>query len=507
MPDRSAVPVLGCVLALLATPAVGPSGGPLAGGSPLAAQEPVDREMIERIREEASASSRVVETYDLLTNRVGPRLTNSPAFHRAVDLMEARLREFGIPEVHREGWEFGPGWTLEDLTLEMIAPRYFPLIGYPEGWSPSTDGVLEGTPVYVGDWTAEEVRARADELKGRIVLATTPQPDFIRTDRMQPTRQEGPVETGAPSYPRPEAPGGRRELDELMHEVGAGVVLRPSAGAHGTLFVTGSGNRRGESVPTVVLAGEHYNHLVRMIQHGEPLELRVGVDARMHDTTTAYNVIAEIPGTDPEVGDEVVMAGGHLDSWHSATGGTDNADGIATVTEALRILHSLDAEPRRTIRIALWGGEEQGLHGSREWVRRHLEGPDNAEAREKFSVYFNQDIGYGPIYGVYLQENEAAAPVLDPWIEALSEDGARKNVMARIGSSDHMPFDRLGVPGFSTIQEYSDYDTRTHHTNADFYERVSPEGLRQSAVVMATLLWHAAQREGRFPRRGEGGGR
>ncbi len=408
--------------------------------------------------------------------------------------MEDRLRTFGIPVVRREAWEFRQGWTLEGLTLEMTGPRYFPLIGYPEAWTPSTDGVIEGAPVYIGDRSAEVVRAMAGELRGRVVLATTPQPGFITGDRPQPTLHEE-AETGAPSYPRPDAPGDRRELADLMEAVAPGVVLRPSAGAHGTIFVTGS----TMDVPVVVLTGEHYNALVGLVESGAPVRLRVGVDGRLHESTTAYNIIAEIPGTDPDVGHEVVMAGAHLDSWHAATGATDNADGVATVTEAIRILHAVGARPRRTIRIALWSGEEQGLVGSRAWVARHL-GPDAREdERDDVVVYFNQDIGYGPIYGLYMQENDAAKPIFDAWIDALAEYGARKNVMSFIGSSDHMPFHRAGVPAFSTIQEYTDYDTRTHHTNADFAERLTDADQMQSAVVMAALLWHAAQRQERIP--------
>ncbi|HZD06222.1 MAG TPA: M20/M25/M40 family metallo-hydrolase, partial [Longimicrobiales bacterium] len=306
---------------------------------------------------------------------------------------------------------------------------------------------------------------------------------------------------------RPGGPVGRRARPRLLAELGAGAALVPSQGAHGTIFVLGNRNTPDDAAPTVVLEGEHYNRLVRMVQDGLPVRVRVGVDVRYHEEDpSSYNVLAEIPGSDPDIGGEVVMVGAHLDSWHSATAATDNADGAAAVLEAARILSALGVRPRRTIRFALWGGEEEGLLGSRAWVERHLAGPENREARDRFSVYFNQDIGGGGIYGVYLQGNEAATPILDAWVEALRDVGTRRNVHASIGSSDHMSFEALGLPGFSTVQDYTDYDTRTHHTNQDFYERLTEEGLRRSAVVLASLLYQAAERDRRFPRKPAAGG-
>lgn len=348
----------------------------------------------------------------------------------------------------------------------------------------------------------------ADEIRGRIVLATAPQPAFIREDRPQPTAYDEPVRLGAPRFIRPEGPVGRRTVERIVDELGAGAILQPSQGAHGTIFVLGNEETPDDAAPTVVLAGEHYNRIVRMVQDGLPVRLRVGVDVRYHeDDPSSYNVLAEIPGTDPEIGDEVVMVGAHLDSWHSSPGATDNADGSTAVLEAARILAALDVAPRRTIRFALWGGEEQGLFGSEAWVERHLAGEENREARERFSVYFNQDIGGGATYGLYLQDNEGAAPILDAWIGALEPYGARRNVRASIGSSDHMSFEDLGLPGFSTVQDYTDYDTRTHHTNQDFYERLTEEDLQQSSIVLATLLYQAAMRDERMPRKpGDEGG-
>ena len=251
----------------------------------------------------------------------------------------------------------------------------------------------------------------------------------------------------------------------------------------------------------MILLAEHYNMIVRALQGGAPVRLRVRVDSREHRAdTSGYNVIAEIPGTDPAVQDEIVLLGAHLDSWHSATGATDNADASAALIEAMRILTALDLKPRRTIRMALWGGEEQGLLGSRAYAARHYAGDSNATAREKLSVYLNNDPGTGPIYGWYMEEDALIKPIFDAWLEPLKDLGMRKNVTAKIGNTDHLAFTALGLPAFNTLQDYTDYDTRDHHTNMDFAERVRVDDLKQNAIVLATFAYHAASRREKLPR-------
>jgi len=279
-----------------------------------------------------------------------------------------------------------------------------------------------------------------------------------------------------------------------------GAILKPSRGEHGTMFVLGR-DAGDEAVPSIVVMAEQYNMIARMIEDGLPVRLRARVDARYLDAdTNGYNVVAEIPGTDPAIADEVVMIGAHLDSWHASTGGTDNADGVAVALEAIRILQAVGARPRRTIRVALWSGEEQGLLGSARWVERHLQGDANREAHEKFSVYFNIDNGYGPIYGFYAEGNEAAKRIFDAWLAPFTDLGARHNTIDPVGSTDHVSFIRAGVPAFNPIQDYADYDVRTHHTNADNWERVDRKTLEEAAVVYASFLYHAAVRDGRMPR-------
>jgi hypothetical protein len=469
--------------------------------APLRAQEGVDTAMIGKIRAEGLDRSGVLALYGHLTDVIGPRLTGSPAYRQAADWALGQLRGWGLAAAHREAFDFGRGWTLEKQILEMTAPRYFPLIGYPEAWSPPTQGRVEGTPVYIGDLDADRVRGMAARLRGAIVLPVPPQTAFITEDRPQPADADEPVRSGAPPMLRNAGAVPARELIALLREVGAAAVLRPNQGEHGTLFVLGSRGTTDDAVPSIILAAEHYNLLVRMLQAGESPRLRVEVGVHYHaEDTNGYNVLADIPGTDPALQDEVVMIGAHLDSWHSATGGTDNADGSAIVMEAMRILHAVGARPRRTIRVALWGGEEEGLLGSRAWVESHLAGEANRAASERFQVYFNDDPGGGPIYGFYAEENAAAKSLFDAWLAPLHDLGAKQNVIAGIGSTDHVSFTRSGVPGFTAIKDYTHYDTRTHHTNADFYERVSEADLKQSAIVMAVFAWQAAMREKPFPR-------
>lgn len=464
------------------------------------AQEAVDRSVTATIIQEGLRSSEAVAMYTHLTNVIGPRLTGSPAFKRAVDWSAQRLRGWELDNVTVETWDFGRGWTLEGLTLEMTEPWYFPLTGFPEAWTPSTSGEIVATPVYVGDRTADELERLQPTLAGAIVLAAPPQTTFITEDRLQPAASEEPVAIGAPRFIRSAGPVPARELNALLQDAGAAVKLQPNQGQHGTIFVTGNRNTPDDAVPSVILASEHYNMIVRLLEAGEDVKLRVAVKSRCHeDDTNGYNVLAEIPGTDPEVRDEVVLIGAHLDSWHSSPGGSDNADGVASTMEAMRILKALGVQPRRTIRMALWGGEEQGLLGARAWVQGNLAGDEGREAREKFYVYLNNDPGYGKILGWYMEGNEAAKTVFDAWLEPLQEIGALRNVVEGIGSTDHVPFIQAGVPAFNAIQDYRDYDVRTHHTNMDFHERVAEEDLKQAAIVLAVFAWHAAMREGEIP--------
>lgn len=466
---------------------------------PLRAQEPVDAAVNAKIRDEGLNRSQVYKTFTHFTEVIGPRLTGSPAVKAADDYSLGLLKEWGLGDPHLEAWDFGRGWTLEKSTVEMIEPRYMPLIGYPEAWSASTPGEIVATPVFIGNKTVADLEKMKGQLKGAIVMSQPIQDSFERTDRKQPTSFDEPVPIGQPGRPQGSSPMiTPAAMNKAIFDTGAGVILRPNRGEHGTLFVLGRDNG-DTAMPSVILSAEHYNMIARMLELGVKVKLRVNVQTKFHtEDKNGYNVLAELPGSDLK--DETVMIGAHLDSWHAGTGAADNADGAAVALEAMRILKAIGAKPRRTIRLGIWNGEEQGLFGSANWVKKNLAGDANKAARDKFDVYFNLDPGTGPIYGWYLENNAAVKPIFDAWLEPFKDLGARKNIIQPIGNTDHVSYIRGGgVLGFNAVQDYDLYDTRIHHTNMDTYERVSEKDLKQCAIVLASFAYHAAMRTEKIP--------
>lgn len=465
---------------------------------PIRAQEPVDAAVNGKIRDEGLDCSQVLKIFSHFTEMIGPRLTGGPEVKAAADYSKGLLTTWGLNDARLEPWDFGRGWTLEKSTIEMIEPRYMPLIGYPEAWSASTPGEIVATPVFIGNKTVADLDKMKGQLKGAIVMSQRIQDSFERIDRKQPTLFDEPVPIG---QPRPAAGSSPMispaAMNKAIFDTGAGIILRPNRGEHGTLFVLGRDNGDA-AMPSVILSAEHYNMIARMLEMGVKVKLRVNIQAKfLTADKNGYNVLAELPGTDLK--DETVMIGAHIDSWHSGTGAADNADGSAVALEAMRILKAIGVKPRRTIRLAIWSGEEEGLLGSQKWVQKNLAGDQNKAAREKFNVYFNQDPGSGPIYGWYLENNSAVKPVFDAWLEPFKDLGARKNILQPIGSTDHVSFNRAGVLGFNAVQDYDLYDTRIHHTNMDMYERVSEKDLKQSAIVLASFAYHAAMRAEKIP--------
>jgi hypothetical protein len=462
------------------------------------AQEKVDAAVMAEIRAEGLERSHVMEVFDHLVNVIGPRLTASPAYKTAVNWTRDRLVSMGLDNVHLEPWEFGRGWQLDHLTVEMIEPRYMPLIGYAKGWSPATSGKLTAAPVWVGN-PSEPVQKYAGRIAGSIVMTTPIQDDFVRNDRAPAGgdfRRQSLLTVDAQQALRQRT----QEITAMLQMERAGVTLEPSLGEHGTVFVTGR-DGGANAVPSIVLSSEHYNMIARLLAANVPVKLAVEVQSKFFEQDkNAYNIVAEIRGTDPRIGDEVVMAGAHLDSWHTGTGATDNADGVSTVIEALRILKAIGVKPRRTIRIGIWGGEEQGLLGSKAYVQAHLTGDAGKAARDKFSVYFNFDNGQPPITGFYLEGNPEMQPIMESWLKPLNDLGATISTPQKIGATDHLSFIAVGLPGFQAVQDYNNYDTRTHHTNMDTYERASPQALKQAAVVTAGVLYDAAMRDAKIPR-------
>jgi hypothetical protein len=455
-------------------------------------------DVLQQIKAEALQHSQVVDLFEHLVTRIGPRLTGSPQHKAAADWSREKLASFGLENARLEPFEFGRGWALEGLVAEMTQPYYMPLLAYAQAWSPSTKGEIVGTPVFLGGKSAADVAALESKLAGAIVLSQPLVTAFVREDRPQPTTSDTPVRIGAPPMPRSGNQADTRAIAQTIREANAGVVIRSSAGELGTVFVLGQ-DQRENAIPTLILAAEHYNLLARMAEQNVPVKVRINLKTRYFtDDTRTYNVLADLPGTDAAVRDEVVLLGAHLDSWHSATGATDNADGSAAAMEAMRILKTIGARPRRTIRLALWSGEEEGLLGSRAHVKMHY--ASDAAAREKLSMYLNIDPGTGPIYGWYLENTAPARPLFDKWLEPLKDLGMRRNIDGGIGSTDHVSFREAGMPGFNPVQEYSTYDVRTHHTNVDTQDRVRNEDLRQNAAVLAWFAYNAAMTEEKLPR-------
>lgn len=478
----------------------------------LAAQEPVDAAMNAKIRAEGIERSQVAGMFDTLTTVIGPRLTGSAAYLRAANYAKAKLTEFGMRNARLESWPFGKGWQLDKFTLEMVEPRYMPLAGYPEAWSASTNGELLLHPMVTAGKTLADIQSMAANLKGSLIMTQPVMTNFIVADRVQPTDPTAPLQpapTNRRDYCAPANPagagGGRgnqnpdaQRIAQIINDAGPAVRLTSTRGVHGSLFLQGGRYSAPARSANIVVAAEHYNMLSRLLDNRVPVTLRVEVKSRLTTAdTNGYNIVAEIPGSDPRLRDEVVMAGAHLDSWHSALGAADNADGVAVLLETARILKAVGAQPRRTIRIALWGGEEEGLLGSCAWVKKNL---SDSLARQKLELYLNMDPGTGPIYGFYMEGSEPAKAIFDAWLAPFADIGYRKNLIAGIGNTDHLSFIAQGVPAFNSIQDYTDYDTRIHHTNWDTPERVPLQGLKSAAVIYASMLYHASMRDARFPR-------
>jgi hypothetical protein len=475
----------------------------LMGAAAVLTQQRADgdaaNQIVARMRAEGLQRSRALALYRTLTDEIGARLTGSPAHVQAARWARDRFMEFGLTNPHLEPYEFGRGWQVEQMSVEMTAPRYQRLIAYADAWSPPTNGVISGRAVYIGDKTASQIQAMAGQLRGAIVLTHLPQTEWVDHDRPQPGLDDRPVATGNPTLPGARSTTPAAELMPLLARAGAAVALRPSAYRDGTVGVTGNRGTAPDGVPTIVVAGEQYNVLARLAAGGYPVSLRVELRARyQEDDRNSYNVIADIPGRDAALRDQVVLVGGHLDSWHTASGATDNADGAVAVMEAMRIIKALGVDPRRTIRAALWSGEEQGLLGASAYLMQHFNTP---AARDQLAVYLNDDPGSGKTLGFYMEGNRAAKAIFDRWLEPLKDLGATRNIIEGIGATDHVPFNQAGLPGFNVIKDFDAYDERTRHTNADFPERMSEDELKQSAIVMATFAWQAAMADEKIPRK------
>ena len=507
----------------------------LAATSPILGADSPDLQIQTRIRQEAFRNSKVMEISHGITDTIGPRLTGSPNMKKANEWTRDKLTEFGLSNAHLEGYEFGRGWSSDYCVVRMLTPDVQQLYALPKAWSPGTTGPVRGKVVKVKLETKEDLEKNKGKLAGAIVMLAEP-------------REMKPMETGALDrytdeelealrtyeVPRESARAAefrgrrefRRQLAQFAQDEKIAAIIDVANGEGGVFRVQSSGSHRSDEPQGVVnigLAPEHYGRIARMVDKKIDVELELDVRVQFHNADkNAYNTIAELPGSDKK--GEVVMLGAHLDSWHTGTGATDNAAGSAVMMEAMRILKAIGVTPKRTIRIGLWSGEEQGLLGARGYVAQHFAGratpkdPEQAKLppmqrttdkgdllvkpeHGKVSAYFNMDNGTGKIRGIYAQENAAAAPIFTQWLTPLHDLGATTVTLRNTTSTDHIPFDEVGIPGFQFIQDNVEYSARTHHTNWDTYERLQREDLMQAAAVVATFVWEAANRSEMLPRK------
>ena len=503
----------------------------------LRAEEPIDWEMVNRIRDEGINRSQVMDTLQYLTDRIGPRLTGSPALEEANKWTLEKLEEWGLKNGHLEAWgPFGRGWSFSRAAVHMIQPRQVPLMALPKAWTPGTSGPIRGQAIRVTIESEDDLDQYRGGLQGKVLFVSDSReilpPEKAEFARLSPTELEEMELFSFPSgrvdkwlKKAREQLRLRRALNEFLIKEGAVAVVDISSRDGGTLRLGSAGSREpDESVgpPTIAMAAEHYNWILRLLEEDTAVEIELDIEARFHDDDLmAFNTLAEIPGTDKA--DEVVLLGAHLDSWHPGTGSNDNGTGTAVVMEAVRILQALEVRPRRTIRVGLWAGEEQGLLGARAHVEKHYASRPDSEIPEeqelpahlrtlgwpitpkpdhaKLSGYFNFDNGSGKIRGIYTQGNAAAARVFETWLKPFRDMGADTVTNRNTGGTDHVAFDAVGLPGFQFIQDDLDYYTRTHHSNLDVFDHAQREDLVQASVVMASFAYHAAMREELLPRK------
>lgn len=511
----------------------------LAASLPVHAQEKVDLEMISKIRYEGFHNSKIMEIASGLMDGIGPRLTGSPNVKRANEWTRDQLTAFGLSNAHLESWgPFGRGWSNEYVNVRMTSPDTAPLIAYAKAWTPGTNGAVKAKCIRVKIEDKKDFDKYRGKLAGLIAIfgpdveVKTPAQAFF--SRLSDKEL---ADIGEYQIPNEKAAFRfrqylkrmqfQKELNQFLADEKVLALVDHGYGAFGggAVFVQSGGTwKTGETttVPAVTVALEQWDRIARLLDEKKDVELELNVANTFYDNDPMqYDTIAEIPGGDKK--DEIVMVGAHLDSWHSGTGATDNGAGTVVMMEAMRILKALDIKPRRTIRIGLWTGEEQGLLGSQYYVQQHfgsrppMEEPDfkgmpallRREAgpvtvkpeQAKVSVYFNVDNGSGKLRGVFLQENEAVAPIFEAWMQPFKDLGMTTLTMRNTGGTDHLSFDAVGIPGFQFIQDPLDYETRTHHSNMDVYDRLQPDDLKQAAVIVASFVYQAAMRDQMFPRK------
>jgi carboxypeptidase Q len=499
--------------------------------------EKLDLPTIARIRDEGMNRSQVMDHVSWLTDVYGPRLTGGPTILQASDWAIRRFNEWGLANAHRETFPFGKGWSVVRFSAHMIEPQIQPLIGFPASWSAGTKGTVVAPVVSVAIESDADFDKYRGKLKGAIVLTQPERPvallEGVIAHRMGSTDLAEAESTPAVAGGRGGTPARtpeqiaqaariaqfykdegvvalfNRGTDAVFSSIGSDMSKRQQRTDGGTVFPMGNGSRgadAGTGVPIVTLAVEHYNRMMRVLARNIPVKVELTLETKFYDETApgGFNTIAELPGTDPALKDELVMIGAHLDSLPAATGATDNAAGSAAMMEAMRILHAIGAKPRRTIRIALWGGEEQGLLGSKAYVKEHFADPAAmapTPEHARVAAYFNSDNGSGRVRGIWAQGNSAAGDVFKEWLKPLADLGVTAVGPRSVGSTDHVSFDAVGIPGFQFMVDRLEYNSRTHHSNMDFYDRVQRDDLVQQATVIAVFAYDAAMRDEKLPRK------
>lgn len=483
------------------------------------AQQAVDMAVMQKIKDEEKANSQVAMIAHHLTDVCGPRLTASPGYNCALDWLTQISKQWGLQNAGREAWgEFGKGWRNNETTLAMKTPYFENMIAYPMPWCKSTSGSLTADVIMLNNLDSASIDSVGNAIAGKLVMVKPSSFTIPPSFKPDATRLDDTALNNLPDMymvSRQEMEGylpliknNYNTLLYLEKKGAAGLILSSRASVDGTVFIgSGSGYAKGyaATLPELRITREDYLKLARLLQGGQKVQLSMNIQNTFYDKDLAgYNFVAELPGTDPKLTSEVVMLGGHLDSWAAGTGATDNAAGCIATLEALRILKALNIQPRRTIRIALWGGEEQGLYGSFGYVKKHFGNPADMKLKpeqSKVSAYYNLDNGTGKIRGVFLQGNDSVAGIFKEWLAPFTDMGATGIARSNTGSTDHISFDAVGIPGFQFIQDPLDYETRTHHSNMDTYDHLSIPDLQQAAVIIAAFVYNTAMRDQMIPRK------
>ena len=485
----------------------------------ISAQEKVDMQMMQKIKDEEKNNSQLQMIAYNLTDVCGPRLTNSPGYNRALDWVTSTCKKWGLVNAGREAWgEFGKGWSTELATLAIKVPYYENIIAYPIPWTKSTGKTVKAELIMIDALDSASIDKLGTAINGKIVMLKPGRDTLNDAFKAFATRfADTALNNLGDQYMV-----SREEMESFLPQIkkdyyttlylekkgAAGYIFSNSNSRDGTIFVDGgSGYAKGyaATLATMKVSREVYLKLARMMKDNKKVVMEMNDQNTFYDKDlTGYNVVAEIPGTDPKLKSEVVMLGGHLDSWASGTGATDNAAGCIVMMEAMRILKSLGIQPRRTIRMALWGGEEQGLYGSFGYVKKHFGDPVDMNLKpeqSKISAYYNIDNGSGKIRGIFLQHNEAVREIFKTWLEPFADMGATGITGSNTGSTDHISFDAVGIPGFQFIQDPLEYETITHHSNMDTYDHLSIADLKQAAVIIAGFVYNTAMRDEKLPRK------